>query len=123
MELMPPFWDFMLASLFRVRNPRLRQQLWERYPKSTTLCWQLQLCGERAPTELAAYERVKKLAEHLDPALLVRVAEGLAPKSKPRPKELRDFEENVLRMTDAQGKFKWLPQGGPDGPKRDRARS
>jgi hypothetical protein len=118
MELMPLFWDFMLASLFRVRSPRLRQQIWQTYPKSTALRWALERCAEQAPSELVSYQRVKQMAAHLNPALLVQVAESLAPVGKPRPKELRDFEEAVLNLMDAHGQFKWLPEGGKDGPKR-----
>jgi hypothetical protein len=117
MELMPPFWDFMMASLFRVENPRLRQQLWQQYPKSSQLRWQLRLCGERAPSELAMYERLRQLCQHLDPATLLRVAEGLAPLGRARPRDIIAFEETVLKLMDKHGQFKWLPEEGTDGHK------
>ena len=118
MELMPTFWNFMLASLFRVKSQRLRQQLWQAYPKSTALCWHLARCAEPAPTEMVSYERIKQLAQHLDPAALVHAAEALAPEGKPRPKDIRQFEETVLRLLDAHGKLKWLPENPPRGKER-----
>ena len=70
MELKAPdFWHFMLRTLFQVQSQRLREALWEKYPKSTALVWQLMLCGERATSELAMYERIKQLSAHLDPAV------------------------------------------------------
>jgi hypothetical protein len=110
----PPFWHFMLMHLFRVERLRLREELWRGYPKSTALRWQLMLCGEPATSELVMYERIRKLSQHLDVGVLLRVAEGLAPVGKPHPKALRDFEETVLRLTDAHGKFIWLPDDRRD---------
>src|SRR5262247_3148137 len=101
----PHFWHYMMRHLFRVESPRLREQLWEHYPKSTALRWHLMLCGEPAASELAMYQRVKQLCQHLDPAVLLRVADGLAPVGKPRPRELRHFEETVLRLMDKHGQF------------------
>jgi hypothetical protein len=117
-ELMPQFWDFMMTSLFRVQNKRLRQQLWDRYPKSTALSWQIQRCGERAPSEQAMYERVKQLCQHIDPVVLLRAADGLAPLGRGRPQDIIDFEEVVLGLMDKHGKFKWLPEGHANGQKR-----
>jgi hypothetical protein len=52
------------------------------------------------------YERVKAVCGLLDPGLLIRAAEGLTPVGKPRPRELRQFEETVLKLVDVRGKFK-----------------
>jgi hypothetical protein len=103
----PPFWHYMLYHLFQVQNPRLREQLWRAYPKSTAFRWQLALCGEPAPSKPIMYERAKRLCQHLNPATLLHTAEGLVPVGKPRPKELRQFEETVLYLTDRDGNFIW----------------
>jgi len=105
----PRFWDFMFQSLFRVQSQRLRQKMWENYPKSSQLRWQLRLCEERAPSELAMYERVRTLCGYLDPQTLLRVADGLVPLGRARPREIIAFEEVVLGLLDASGHFKWLP--------------
>jgi hypothetical protein len=115
---MPQFWDFMMTSLFRVQNPRLRQQLWDRYPKSTALSWQIQRCGERAPSEQAMYDRVRQLCQHIDPLVLLRVVDGLAPLGRARPQEIIDLEETVLGLMDKHGKFKWWGEEQTNGQKR-----
>jgi hypothetical protein len=119
MELKAPqFWHFMLATLFKVGSQRLREQVWQRYPKSAALRWQLALCAEPAGSPCVVYERVKALCQLLSPATLLRVAEGLAPVGKPRPRELRQFEETVLRLTDKHGQFIWLLEEQTDGHQR-----
>jgi hypothetical protein len=112
------FWHYMLHQLFRVESQRLRERLWQAYPKSTSLRWQLALCGEPAASPHVVYERVKILCGLLDPGLLIRTAEGLTPVGKLRPKELRQFEETVLKLVDAHGKFKWWGEEQTNGQKR-----
>jgi hypothetical protein len=60
MELKAPqFWHYMLHHLFRVESPRLREELWRAYPKSTALVWHLMRCAEPAASQQVVYERVK----------------------------------------------------------------
>ena len=121
MELEAPyFWHVMLQQLFGVRSPQLRAKIWASYPKSTALVYQLERCAEPAPTDLLARDRVKYLAHLLQPQLLLRAAEALAPPDRPQPKELRDFQERVLQIVDAHGHFIWLKpeRKDPDGQRR-----
>ena len=112
MELKAPhFWHYMLSHLFRVESQRLREALWRGYPKSTALVWQLQRCGEPALAEQITHARVKQLSQHLDPAVLLHVADGLVPLGRTRPKDIIAFEEVVLRLTDKHGRFIWFAEG------------
>jgi hypothetical protein len=119
MELKAPsFWHYMLRHLFRVESQRLREQLWQAYPKSATLRYQVALCAEPAGSPHVIYERVRQLCAHLSPVLLMRTAERLCPAGKARPKDIAAFEEVVLGLMDKHGEFKWLSEEQTDGPKR-----
>jgi len=111
MELKAPsFWHYMLRHLFKVESARLREELWRGYPKSTALVWHLMRCQEPAATKSVVYERAKVVCQLLDPGLMMRAAEALAPAGKARPRELRQFEQAVLNLVDKDGSFIWLKE-------------
>jgi hypothetical protein len=116
MEFVPPFWHIMLEQLFDVHSARLRTELWRHYPASMSLRWQLGLCSEPAASPAMAMERVRRLSQLLEPALLLRAAERIAHPGHPRPRELRDFENRVLRLVNAEGKWIWIKEKNADGP-------
>jgi hypothetical protein len=107
MELAPYFWVFMLRHLFGVRSQRLATQIWRHYPASQTLRWQLQICDEPARTDLDIVARIKRLGDLLSPALMLRAAEALVEPGKVRPRELTQFQERVLAITDKSGQWRW----------------
>jgi hypothetical protein len=108
MELkVPSFWTFMLGSLFRVQNPKLAARIWAHYPASQTLWWQLQICSEGAARPEDMVARLRRLAELLEPRLMIDAAEKLVRKNNIRPKDYVSFEENVLKFVDNHGHWRW----------------
>jgi hypothetical protein len=102
----PPFWHVLLCCLFKVESARWREDLWRRYPKSAELIYQLRLCTEPAFSALDLAARVKHLEDFLEPRWLIRAAEGLVQPGRVRPKELINFEEAMLQITDKNGKWR-----------------
>jgi hypothetical protein len=108
----PAFWHLMLRELFQVRSAKLRAALWHAYPASMALRFALERCGERAPSDLAAIERVRHLAGLIEPKYLLVAAEKLVKPGQTRPPELRQFEQKVLAIIDRDGHWIWShPQG------------
>jgi hypothetical protein len=97
----------MLAQLFGVRSAQLREKLWQHYPASQTLCWQLQRCGEAAPSDLVVIDRIKRLAELVEPKYLLKAAENLVEPGRSRPDALIQFEETILKIIDKDGHWLW----------------
>jgi hypothetical protein len=108
----PAFWHLMMAQLFQVRSAKLRAALWAAYPSSQTLRYQLALCGDALGRGGLAAARVRRLSELLEPRYLLMAAEKIAPPGRPRPVEVRRFEEKVLAIIDRDGYWIWSrPQG------------
>jgi hypothetical protein len=104
----PWFWIHTLRTLFGVQETRLAVRLWEQYPKSQALTYQLLLCSEPARSPEVARDRVRQLSRLLEARYLLRAAERLAPPNKPpRPKAIRAFEQRVLAIVGPDGKFVW----------------
>jgi hypothetical protein len=103
----PLFWHVMFERLFRVQNRKMREQLWQAYPASLALRYQLDLCGTQAPSGVQAGERVRHLAALIAPKDLLAVAQKLTVPGRRRPAAVRQFEETVLRLTDKDGQWKW----------------
>jgi hypothetical protein len=103
----PLFWHVMFEQLFRVHSRKMREQLWQAFPASQALRYQLDLCGTLAPSGVQAGERVRHLAALITPKDLLATAQKLAVPGRTRPAAVREFEETVLRLTDKNGGWKW----------------
>src|SRR5262249_52173903 len=107
MDTTPPFWHLLLDKLFHVADRRLSAQLWAALPgKSTTLRWQLALCGQSQHGDETA-RRIRHLLALLAPRDLLAASERLCPYGRPRPVALRAFEQEILNQLDPTGSWIW----------------
>jgi hypothetical protein len=105
----PPesFFHFLLMSFLGCRSARLCAQIWEAYPKSQTLLFQLDLCASPAWTDLDKIARLKRLSELIDPSQLTYTIEKLVVPGRPRPPEVIELEERILYATTEEGQWRW----------------
>jgi hypothetical protein len=102
----PPFWCLMMRELFET-DDGFAVRLWQVFPKSQGLVFQLLLCAERSGP---VGDRVRHLAQDMLPPLwLINASLRLSPEQtgKPRLKECTKFEERVLELVGHDGRWKW----------------
>jgi hypothetical protein len=95
----------MLTQLFET-DESFAKKLWEPYPKSQELIWQLSLCGERTGP---LSDRIRHLADMIPPGQLIATSLVLSPEKTGRPRmaEAVRFEGRVLALIDRDGRWKW----------------
>ena len=101
------YFTFLLTSFLGCKDHRLIAGIWRAFPKSQTLLFQLGHCGEPASTPVEMIDRMKRLSELIDPALLLRTTEKLTKPGRPRPPAVVALEERILYATTKDGRWRW----------------
>jgi hypothetical protein len=96
----------MLGALFHT-NRKLAEALWREYPASQTLGFQLRVCARHTRTPTDTRARIKHLSDLIDPKQLLRAVDRLVDPGKPRPRDIREFEQRVLHILDRSGQWRW----------------
>jgi hypothetical protein len=101
----PPFFVYLVVT-FLGSNARFAEKLWQHYPASQALGYQLERCKEPAPTLV---QRIRKLADLMPGAQLIAASEAVSPANgrTNRLPEAVQFEEAVLQRLDREGRWKW----------------
>jgi hypothetical protein len=105
----PVFFERILVELLGTSR-RLAREVWRYYPASTELIFQLNLCASPAQAPDVTIARMKHAADLLSPQCLLRSVERLAAGKARKEKELVRLEDNILRLLDIQGRWKWYAE-------------
>jgi hypothetical protein len=105
--VVPTFWISLCTRVFGTTE-KYACRLWQHYPASPLLLWQLSRCTERPDDPIRWFEHVKRLGELLSPGDLIRLSLTLHPETgRPRAREAVQFELGVLNNLNAHGDWVW----------------
>jgi len=105
----PALWQVVCESRFGA-SPRLAGELWDSYVEtyphtSRTTRFELDRLSTQCP-DWAVEQRVRRLAEVVTPQDLLTAAQRLSPEGCPRRRDVRAFEETVLRHVNEAGDWR-----------------
>jgi hypothetical protein len=99
-------WFLFCQSLFQADRD-LAELLWDHIPNRGAVLWQLQIMESRGADSRIAHDRARRLGAILTPRALLAAALAVAPEGQPRSEAVRNFEDNVLRITNPDGTWIW----------------
>jgi hypothetical protein len=104
LEGVPELWLTFCRGL--QASDELATKLWGHVQNRDQVKWQLNVLRTRAGSLRGATVRTQRFAKVLKPATLMAACVALEPEGRPRSREIRRFESNILRLTH-QGEWRW----------------
>jgi hypothetical protein len=106
MAQIPVLWLWFITQLFDM--PRsFALKLWPHVIVTPTVLFQMAVVDQAPPSKEVWLQRLRRLSELLQPAMLFQASLTLSPEGKRRDQQCIKFEESILLALDDQGRWDW----------------